>query len=118
MKNPQSVVVKVETTPTDMGFLELVNRRLDHIKAYNSASYCQTSVVLARGWVKRWGKVTCSQITRDMAEKFILDRRRVSVFTANKEIRYLKAAFNFGKKKGTSKKTRWMAPLFYLWKSG
>jgi integrase len=103
LKNPPSVEVEksmAETMPTDMGFLELVNRRLDHIKAYNSATYYQTSVVLARGWVKRWGKLTCSQISRDVAERFILDRRKVSAFTANKEIRYLKAAFNFGKKRG------------------
>ena len=25
--------------PTDMEFLELINRRLDHVKAYNSVSY-------------------------------------------------------------------------------
>jgi integrase len=90
----------VEMTPTDMGFLELVNRRLDYVKAYNSATYYQTSVVLARGWVRRWGKLSCSQITRDIAEQFILDRRKVSAFTANKEIRYLKAMFNFGKRRG------------------
>jgi len=32
-------------------------------------------------------------------ERFILERKQVSAFTANKEIRYLKGAFNFGKKK-------------------
>lgn len=35
-----------------------------------------------------------------MVERFILERHRVSAFTANKEIRYLKATFNFGEKKG------------------
>jgi integrase len=55
---------------------------------------------LARGWVKRWGKLICSQITRDLVERFILDRRKFSPFTANKEIRYLKATFNFGKRRG------------------
>lgn len=83
-----------------MAFLELVNRRLDYVKAYNSSSYYQTCVVLARGWVKRWGKLTCSQITRDLVERFILDRRKVSAFTANKEIRYLKATFNFWNRRG------------------
>ena len=29
-----------------------------------------------------------------------MERSKVSAFTANKEIRYLKATFNFGKKKG------------------
>jgi len=103
LKNPPPVATPTpaeEKTPTDMGFLELVNRRLDYVKAYNSASYYQTYVVAARRWVKKWGKLTCSQITRDMVEQFILERRRVSAFTANKEIRYLKAAFNFGKRRG------------------
>jgi integrase len=104
LKNPptqaEMAASEMEKTPTDLAFLELINRRLDYVKAYNSSSYYQTCVVLARGWVKRWGKLTCSQINRDMVEKFILDRRKVSAFTANKEIRYLKATFNFGKRRG------------------
>jgi len=103
LKNPpmamEPVKPEVDMTPTGMAFLELINRRLDYVKAYNSSSYYQTTVVLARGWVKRWGKLTCCQITQDLVERFILDRRKVSAFTANKEIRYLKAAFNFGKRK-------------------
>jgi integrase len=35
-----------------------------------------------------------------MVERFMLEHNKVSAFTANKEIRYLKATFNFGKKKG------------------
>jgi integrase len=103
LKNPvtamEPVKPEVEKTPTDMAFLELINRRLDHVKAYNSSSYYQTCVVLARGWVKTWGKLTCSQIKGEMVELFILARKKVSAFTANKEIRYLKATFNFGMKK-------------------
>ena len=90
----------VEITPTDMAFFDLVNRRLDHVKAYNSESYYQTYQVSARRWVRQWEGLTCSEISRDMVERFILDRSKVSAFTANKEIRYLKATFNFGKNKG------------------
>ena len=93
LKNPatakEPVKPELEKTPTDMAFLELVNRRLDHVKAYNSLSYYQTYVVLARGWVKRWGALTCNQITGEVVERFILERKQVSTFTANKEIRYL-----------------------------
>jgi integrase len=96
----QPPVNPVEKTPTDMAFLDLVNRRLDHVKAYNSESYYQTYQVSARRWVKQWKGLTCSEISRDMVERFILERNKVSAFTANKEIRYLKAMFNFGKKKG------------------
>lgn len=35
-----------------------------------------------------------------MVEQFVLKRSKVSSDTANKEIRYLRATFNFGKKKG------------------
>ena len=90
----------VETTLTDMAFFDLVNRRLDHVRAYNSESYYQTYQVSARRWVRQWKGFTCSEISRDMVERFILERSKVSAFTANKEIRYLKATFNFGKKKG------------------
>ncbi len=33
-----------------------------------------------------------------MIQNFIIERSRVSANTANKEIRYLRATFNFGKK--------------------
>ncbi|MFA4902253.1 MAG: tyrosine-type recombinase/integrase [Desulfobaccales bacterium] len=90
----------VETISTDITFLDLVNRRLDHVKAYHSATYYHVYQSSARKWVRQWKELSCSEISRDMVERFILDRSRVSAFTANKEIRYLKAMFNFGKKKG------------------
>ena len=83
-------------TETDMGFIDLVNRRLDHLKTYRSPIYYQETVYKARGWVDIWGELMCSDIKQEMVEKFILDRNRVSAQTANKEIRYLKATFNFG----------------------
>ena len=86
-------------TPTDMPFLELVNLRLDHVKAYHSGLYYQEHVYMARRWVKAWGKLNAMSITRDMVERFILHRGKVSAITANKEIRYLRATFNFGKKR-------------------
>ena len=46
LKTPARPVKRAETTPTDMAFLELVNRRLDYVKAYNSESYYQTYQVL------------------------------------------------------------------------
>ena len=42
-------------------------------------------------------------------ERFILERSKGSAFTANKEICYLKATFNFWKKKGWIPKTRLLA---------
>jgi integrase len=85
--------------PTDMAFLDLVNRRLDHVKAYNSARHYLEYSYMAKRWVARWRSLNCSEISIDDIEEFILLRSKVSAFTANKEIRYLRATFNFGIKK-------------------
>jgi integrase len=85
--------------PTDMDFLELVNLRLDHVKAYNSERHYAEYRYMAKRWLKCWGLLTCSQISQKQLEDFILGRGSVSSFTANKEIRYLRSLFNYGKKK-------------------
>ena len=86
-------------TPTDMVFLDLVNSRLDHVKAYNSERHYRDYLYMARRWTKRWGDLLCRQITDDMIRDFVTERSSKSCHTANKEIRYLRATFNFGKKK-------------------
>ena len=92
-------VLEPETQmPTDMGFLELVNRRLDHIKAYNSKQHYADYHSRAKQWVKLWSHLECSEITREMIQAFILKRSQVSAYTANKELRSLSSLFNFGKK--------------------
>lgn len=83
---------------TDMGFLELVNKKLDHVKAYNSESHYRDYCYTAKRWVKRWGKLICKEITKDMVQKFMLERMEVSPYTANQDLRCLRAVFNFGKK--------------------
>ena len=95
LKNPP----QPEQTPTDTVFLELVNRRLDHVKAYNSERHYKEYVYVARRWAKRRGEFQCRRITPDMLEAFVLQRSKVSANTANKEIRYLRATFRFGIKK-------------------
>ena len=85
--------------PTDMAFLELVNRRLDHVKAYNSATHYETYFYTARGWIKRWKDNFCGEISEQMVRDFLLERSKVSAYTANRELRYLRATFNFGKKR-------------------
>ena len=92
--------MSAETEPrTDMAFLELVNRRLDHVQAYHSKRHYEDYFYMARRWVKRWKNLACNEVTQEMIERFVLQRRKVSADTANKEIRYLKATFNFGKKR-------------------
>jgi integrase len=86
-------------TPTDTDFLTLLNRRLDHVKAFNSESHYRDYCYMGKRWFSLWGKLKCREVTIDMVERFILSRAKVSAFTANKEIRYLRATFNYGIKK-------------------
>ena len=89
-----------DETPTAMGFLKLVNRRLDHVKAYNSASHYRDHIYMTRRWVKEWKELSCETITTDNIQSFILKRSKVSAYTANQELRCLRALFNFGVKRG------------------
>jgi integrase len=87
-------------TPTDMGFLELVNRRLDHVREYRSAKHYKECCYLAKKWAQEWGGLRCGQITAEMIECLVRKRKKEgSAATANKEIRYLRSTFNFGKKR-------------------
>jgi integrase len=95
LKNPKPVL----ETSTDTVFLDLVNLRLDHVKAYNSRIYYEEYTYKAKKWVALWGDLECGQITREMIEGFLFRRKKVSPETANKEIRYLKATFNWGKER-------------------
>lgn len=85
-----------ETTPTDMAFLELVNKRLDFLETSKSAEYYRTYRILAKKWLKEWGGLSCKEINREMVERFIHKRAGVSRQQANKELRYLRALFNWG----------------------
>jgi site-specific recombinase XerD len=101
LKNPPVEVETSETKeiPIDIGFRELINRRLDYVKAYHSERHYRDYIYFARRWVKKWGKLTCSSLTTKSVEGYILERRRISTNAANREIRYLRATFNFLKRK-------------------
>jgi integrase len=86
-------------TPKDMGFKELLYLRLDNVKLYNTAEHYEDCVSMAKRWSAIWGELLCSEITTQMIMQLIQERSLVSSVTANKEIRYLRATFNFGKEK-------------------
>ena len=78
------VVVK---TPTDMEFLELVNRRLDYVQEYNSVRYYTNHIYAAKRWCKLWSKMLCSEITADMIQNFIYRQKKsVSAISANMQL--------------------------------
>jgi site-specific recombinase XerD len=84
---------------TGVGFLDLVNRRLDFLKDYKSAKYYRDGLYQAKRWVKEWGELTCDEISEDMIHKFLRGRKKISHETGNAEIRSLRALFNYGKRK-------------------
>lgn len=92
-------VSELTESPTDMGFLHLVNLRLDHVKEYNSESHYRTYLYMARRWVKRWGDMLCVEMTPRIIQEYLIERKGVSAYTANKELRYLRAMFSQGKRK-------------------
>jgi len=95
IKNPKPVA----EIPIDMAFLDLVNLRLDHVKAYNSKRHYQDLIYRAKRWVKLWGELNCDDILQVMITKFLIERRKVSPHTGNIELRSLRALFNFGTKR-------------------
>jgi integrase len=82
-----------------MDFLTIVNKRLDHIKAYNSSSHYRDALFLARQWLKKWKGLKCSEITTDIIEGFMIKKSRSSLYTANQALRHLRALYNFGIKR-------------------
>lgn len=83
-------------TPTVTTFLDLVNLWLDHMKDHRSKSHFEECFYMARNWVKRWPGWVCDDFSKNDFLNFLRERRMVSAYTANKEIRYLRAVFNFG----------------------
>ncbi len=98
LKNPKPQV-DVQETQIDMAFLDLVNRRLDHVENYNSESHYKDVRYHCLRWQKQWKGLTCGEITTDRIEVYLKKRLRVSAHVANKELQYLRATFNFGVKK-------------------
>lgn len=95
----ESLELPVMEAQTDMVFWELINEWLDYVQAYKSKEYYKTNRNMARHWVRLWGKLLCYDIQTKMIEKRLIERKKVSAYSANKELRHLRAIFNFGKKK-------------------
>jgi integrase len=90
---------KTAKTPTDIRFLDLVNGRLDHVKAYKSSEYYKAYCYMAARWVREWASLECQDITTQMVEKFLIGRSMKSEYAANKDLRHLRATFNYGRKR-------------------
>ncbi len=96
----EPAAIAAETTPTGMAFLDLVNRRLDYLKAYCSTAHYEDIRYIAHKWVAEWGPLQVNAIRREMIEGYLMDISEISNETVNKYLRQIRALFNFGIKKG------------------
>jgi integrase len=96
LKNPKPN--RDEVTATDMAFLELVNRRLDFIEVYRTPKYYRDNLRYMKAWIKVWGSLSCSEITRDSIKCRLMSKGKKYRCAANEELRLLRAVFNWGKK--------------------
>ena len=93
LKNPRLEI------QTDMAFLDLVNLRLDHVKAYNSKRHYEDLIYRSKRWIKTWGNLSCGEITQSMFISFLMEKRKVSSYTGNIELRLIRALYNYGIKR-------------------
>ena len=81
LKNPPPVETeaeKTETIPTDMAFLDLVNKRLDYVQAYKSHRYYVDHIYTARKLVSLAG-IRCGEITLRMVQAYLIKRSKVQL---------------------------------------
>lgn len=82
---------------THITFLELLNKRLSYVKDYNSKRHYTDYIYFGRRWVKFFGdKTLCNEIVLTKCRDYLHTRKKVSSYTANKELRYLRSTFNWG----------------------
>ena len=98
IKNLNSKMTK-RTTLTDTVFYLIVNERLDYLKDFKTEGYYNDTLYMARRWVNLWGTLNCVDITHVEITKYLRERKKISSYSANAEIRALRALFNFAKKK-------------------
>ena len=72
----KKAVQKQQTRPTGMAFLDFVNLRLDHVRAYNSHKHYLDTFYICRNWIKIWGKMMCEDIKRDMVQAYVFVRSK------------------------------------------
>ena len=82
---------------TDMAFLTLLNHRLDHLEAYRTKSHYKDNVYMAKKWIKLWKDKTALNVSTEEIRKHLIDlKNKVSAHTANKELKSIRALWNFG----------------------
>jgi len=96
LKNPKPIM----NDSKDMEFYKLVAKRLFFLENFRSARHFKENCYLSKRWCRWWKNPLCSQITKESVESFLLTRKKISNYTANMDLRNLRAMFNFGLKNG------------------
>ncbi len=99
----QQVAEQMKQAPeTDMGFLDLMNLRLDYLTAHGySQNYYEATRYVARRALKEWGNIPCHEITPLLAEKFLIKRKTESEgLGVNDDLAKLRATFSWAKERG------------------
>lgn len=82
---------------TRLDFVLLLEKRLEYIKAYHSIYHFKMNLIASKKWSKRWGLIKCDEFNMEMIQSYLIDRKKeTSAYTANMDLRYLRATFNFG----------------------
>lgn len=84
---------------TDMDFLTFLNLRLDEVKQRLSPDHYMDTVYHSRRWATKWSGLSCAEITIQLITELRDERSKISNQTANKELRHLRALFNWGLRK-------------------
>ena len=82
-----------EESPTDMAFLDLLNSRLDLVRAYKTQSYYGDNRYLFKRLAVKWDGLKVREISTGMVQQYILERAKDSHYAANYDLRLLKALF-------------------------
>ncbi len=78
----------------NLDFLRLCKGRLRDVKARRTRKYLKENVAVIKKLIKLWGRE--KTILRDQVEDYLMEVATKSAFVANKELRFIKALFNFG----------------------
>lgn len=111
-KEVKKAAKNTNTTTTDITFYELLQLRLDYLKAKGPEreKYYNDNRYMGKRWVKEWKDLPCTQITAIMIQKFLNKRKDEYIkecerlkkepksfhYALNTDIRCLKATFNYG----------------------
>lgn len=93
---------QLDNPQTDISFFDLCQRRLDYLKAATTSHYYHQNAQTFRRALALWRDLPASQITKQMAQDFLVERANDlledghDMHGVNKDIRHLKALFYYG----------------------